>query len=302
MVRMRPIPWFHKAFGAIIAAAILAGCEGMAFPAQRAAVTSDGAAAQSGRSETHENLHGVLWIQTAAEYRVLAETTYAQARAALDKALADPSWTAELTQSGVYDSLPPAVIMDLDETVLDNSKLLGQLVLTGAPSSSGLWRDWVRRAEAGAVPGAVSFVRYAESKRVTVFYVSNRDAEVEEPTRRNLKTLGVTLPKAVDTVLLADEQPKWSGDKTSRRAHVARDYRVLLMLGDDLNDFVSGANAGPEERRSLARRHTQMWGERWFLLPNPVYGSWERALRGDDDGLSGAEILTRKRNLVKTYR
>lgn len=241
-----------------------------------------------------ERLTSVLWLQTSAEYRALAWSAFAQARRALDRALADPTWTAALEQGGDAAALPPAVIADVDETLLDNSAYEAESILAGATFDSERWRAWIERRAALPVPGAVEFARYAAERGVTLFYVTNRAAPEELATRENLARWGFPLRDDVDTLLAPGERPEWKSDKTSRRAEVARSHRVLLLLGDDLNDFVAGAWSTPEERAALAERHLARWGERWILLPNPYYGSWERALYGHERGLPADEKARRK--------
>ena len=228
--------------------------------------------------DTHELLNPTLWIQTSAEYRVICRTTYAMAARALDAALLDPAWSAAVEQPGTPGLLPPAVIMDLDETVLDNSPFAARLVTDRIPFDPKVWSDWVARAEAGALPGALEFIRYAESKGVTIFYVTNRSADQEAATRANLARLGITLPADADTVLMSRERPEWRSDKGPRRAHVAATHRILLLVGDDLGDFVSGAQEAPEKRIAAAERHGERWGVQWFMIPNPMNGSWEMSL------------------------
>jgi len=241
-----------------------------------------------------DRLGGVLWVQTSAEYRALALATYARARAELDRALADPSWTAALEQQGEVAALPPAVVADVDETLLDNSPYEADRIRAGLRYEEESWRVWVNRASAAAIPGAAEFVRYAAGRGVTVFYVTNRAALLEEKTRANLVALGFPVASDRDTVLMAGERPDWSSDKGTRRAEVARSFRILLLVGDDLGDFASGARALPDERVALAERFAERWQTRWILLPNPYYGSWEKALSGNERGLSEDEVLRRK--------
>lgn len=239
-------------------------------------------------------LGALLWMQTAAEYRILARAIYAEATAALDRALADPGWSAATEQQGDFAALPPAVIVDVDETVLDNSPYQAALVLAGAHHEKKAWRPWVERAAAPPIPGALEFARAAKARGVTIFYVTNRDAEEEAATRRNLAAAGFPLNDAVDAVLTRGERPGFGSDKTSRRAEVAASFRVLLLVGDDLNDFIDGARPTPEERLAAADAHAERWGVSWFLLPNPEYGGWERALYGNERGLSEAEMMKRR--------
>jgi acid phosphatase len=247
--------------------------------------------------DSHEDLHAVLWMQTAAEYRALATAIYARAVPVLDRALQDPVWTAALEQTGAFGSLPPAVIIDLDETVLDNTAFQGQLVRDRQSYTESAWADWVRTRGARAVPGAQAFIRAAEERGVRVFFVSNRAAGEEESTIANLRALGVET--AGDRLLSPGEQG-WTTDKSLRRAFVAEHHRVLMLVGDDLGDFVGVARLSPGDRAALVDRYADRWLERWVLLPNPSYGSWLRALT---PGLStDRDVLEKKLTTINGYR
>ena len=187
-----------------------------------------------------DRLGAVLWQQTSAEYRALALATFARARLELDRALADRTATAALEQQGEFADLPPAVIADVDETLLDNSAYEADRIRVGGRYEAVSWNAWVARAGALAVPGAVEFARYAAERGVTVFYVTNRAAALEVKTRENLAAVGFPLAPDRDTVLTPGER-EWTSEKSPRRAEVARSFRILLLVGDDLGDFVSGA-------------------------------------------------------------
>ena len=118
-----------------------------------------------------------------------------------------------------------------------------------------------------------------------MFYVTNRDHDLEEATRANLKRHGFPLREGVDTLLTRGEKEGWGSDKTSRRRAIAASYRVLMILGDDFNDFTAAAAGSPADRRSSVADRADWWGRKWFMLPNPSYGSWQRALLqpGDPD-------------------
>jgi 5'-nucleotidase (lipoprotein e(P4) family) len=247
--------------------------------------------------DTHEMLDGVLWMQTSAEYAAIASATYDRAAATLSAAIEDRSWTAALEQTGPYADLPPAVILDLDETVLDNSRFQGQLVLDRGTYQPAAWSDWVSRAEATLVPGAKEFIDAAARSNVRLFFVTSRTLAEEPDTVRNLRDLGLDVTP--DEVLSKGEGDG-SSDKSGRRALVARSHRILLLVGDDLGDFVSSAGLSPTERLSLVREHREWWSTRWVLLPNPLYGSWERALYPGIEG--DAAVLEEKRSRVHGYR
>ncbi len=259
--------------------------------------------ASSGESESsagvYDGLLATLWVQKAGEYKAVSYHTFRAAGPALDAALADSGWTAAPEQAGEdFSGLPPAIIVDIDETILDNSPFHAQLILLEEPYSEDRWRAWVDRAEARAMPGAVEFLRTAVARGVTVFYVSNRSVEQEEATRRNLISEEFPVNEDRDVVLLHGEN-HWTSDKSDRRATVAEDYRILLLFGDDLNDFTSGARTeAPEPRAEIVHEHAGRWGRQWFILPNPLYGSWEASLHGRDPILTEDEKRTQRIELL----
>ena len=253
--------------------------------------------------DTHEQLHAVLWMQTAAEFRALSLQTYQSAGRLMDQALADRNWTAAVEQTGNFASLPPAVIVDVDETVLDNSAYQARLIESGASYSSVTWKEWVDEERATALPGALEFARAAAAKGVTIFYVTNRKAIEEEPTRRNLIRLGFPIPASPDVLLVRGERPEWSkGDKTPRRSFVAASYRVLFQIGDNLGDFIAEEDLTIENRFEVAERYRDFWGTRWFMIPNPAYGHWEEAILDYSFDQSDAEKLRMKREHLNDGR
>lgn len=253
--------------------------------------------ASTSQSAGHPLLFAVLWTQTAAEYQALNRQVFASAGRALEQALAEPSWTAAIEQTGAFHSLPPAVIVDIDETVLDNSPFEARMIREGGSFTPESWAGWVSEASAEPVPGALEFARRAAALGVTVFYVSNRDAEGEEATRLNLRQKGFPVSDEVDAVLLRGERPEWSeSEKSPRRSSVARAYRILLLIGDDLGDFAPNARVSRAERDAIVQRHDEWWGTRWFVVPNPMYGSWEGALT------AGAPATERRQRLLDALR
>jgi 5'-nucleotidase (lipoprotein e(P4) family) len=242
-------------------------------------------------------LLATLWVQTAGEYRAAALQAFGGATRALDANLAAPEVTAAVEQTGSFETLPPAVIVDIDETMLDNSPFEARLILEGGSFSEELWAGWVEERSARAIPGAVEFARHAASRGVVVFYVSNRVGEAEEATRENLRAAGFPVDERYDTVMLRGERDEWkASDKASRRAAVAERHRILLMIGDDLGDFLPDIRTAPAAREAMVDRYASWWGTRWFVVPNPMYGSWEGALT------SGVPPQERKRRLLESLR
>lgn len=245
------------------------------------------ASACSTRRDTHERLNGVLWMQTSAEYQALASMTFRQAT---EKVLALKKQidagrkvaSAALEQPGANAKhLPPAVIVDIDETLLDNSPMSGELIEHRVGWDDRIWTDWVEMRRAEFIDGARKFVEKARAAGVEVFFVTNRKVTEQGCTVDDLRPLVVT----DEQILAAGEKDAvtgevWPNEKGSRRTAVARNYWVLALVGDDLADFLSGIREGvtPEQRSAAMQKHIELFGERWFLLPNPVYGSWEFAV------------------------
>jgi 5'-nucleotidase (lipoprotein e(P4) family) len=223
-------------------------------------------------------LNSTLWAQTAAEYRAAALQTFAAAQRGLDAAMDNPFAKGALEETTNDPAQPPAVILDLDETVLDNTAFEARAIRMHKTYDSKLWKAWTAESAALAIPGAVDFLAYAKSRGVTLFYITNRDLDEEAGTRRNLEKLGFPFDPKVDTLLMRGKNDWKTSDKSPRRAYVAASYRILLLLGDDLNDFLPAADKTLAERTALVDSVRSWWGETFFIVPNPTYGSWERAV------------------------
>jgi len=208
---------------------------------------------------------------------------YVLARIRFDEALADKSRTADPSvQSGDFANKPPAVVLDVDDTVLNTSQYQAWNVKGGTSFSPKTWTAYVNAKIDSAIPGAVGFTQYAASKGAKVFYVSNRTKEEEPATAERLKELGFPMGDNVDTLLTAKEMADWGSAKSTRRAYIAKDYRLLLLLGDNLGDFTDAYKGSIEERQKVFDDNAAHWGKDWIALPNPTYGSWESAAYGHD--------------------
>ncbi|HCD52679.1 MAG TPA: hypothetical protein DEQ34_09550 [Balneolaceae bacterium] len=235
----------------------------------------------------HPTLQATLWVQNSVEYDALTTMAYQSAEQHLKDALEDENWSAELTQQGKdISSLPPVIVLDIDETVLDNSPFQARMIRHNSDYDPVAWEEWVAEAQADAVPGAVAFTQKAAEMGITVIYLSNRTADSETATRENLAALGFPLSGATDVVLLKGEKEDWTSAKTARRAYVANNFRILMLFGDDFNDFLPAKKITEARRNELLSEHRSYFGERWFILPNPVYGSWNDAMFNFERGLS----------------
>lgn len=249
-----------------------------------------------------ENLHATLWTATSVEYRAVSLQAYTLASLMLDRALADTSWTAatEQVDRPGFGGLPPAVVLDVDETVLDNTTFQARLIRDGEGYTGEAWGAWVAEASAVAVPGALAFTREAADRGVRVVYLTNRDADGEEATRRNLEVLGFPVDPDPDAVITQGEIPEWrASDKGPRRRHVAERYRIVLLVGDNLGDFLSDGRADLAGREALFEQYSDWWGTRWITLPNPQYGSWEAATFGHRYDLPPGDRLARKLRRIR---
>jgi 5'-nucleotidase (lipoprotein e(P4) family) len=251
----------------------------------------------------HPTLDATLWAQTAAEYDGVARGAYRLAGAMMERALADSTWTAALPQAeqspAQYREKPPAVVLDVDETVLDNSAYQARLIRQDETYDTESWHAWCREGRADAVPGALAFTKRAAARGVQVIYLTNRDSVVEAATRENLRRLGFPVVDAPDAVLTQGERPGWT-PKRARRAWAAERYRVLLLVGDNLGDFAPSVDTTLAARQQMADRYEAFWGTRWIALPNPQYGSWRGTLFDFDYGLSREEQLRRMRDRLDT--
>jgi len=252
-----------------------------------------------GPPKVHEQLLGTLWVQTSVEHDMVCAQAYALAQVRLKQALKKSSWTAALEQRVDYEKLPPAVILDVYETVLDNSPFQARLVESNSSFDPQSWKAWVDEEQAALVPGAKDFIRFARSKGVDVFFVTNRTADEEPATVRNLtKELGLDI--TADQVLSKQERPHWDSNKTPRRSLIAKRHRVLLIIGDDLNDYAHVGDLPPAQRKRRADEYRHYWGKKWINLPNPIYGNWERAVLEHASDLPTAERVERKYNALRT--
>jgi len=241
-----------------------------------------------------------LWLRHSAEFRAASEIIYRAAEAALRAGLADPAWTAEPMQTGDFGALPPAVVMDIDETVLDNSAPQAKMMLeqTCFDDFARVWDAWLAERSAPAIPGAAEFIRAArelkdpQGRPVRVFFVTNRECAArpgndascpqQDDTAANLRSLGLDAPTLDEDLMLKGELPEWVSEKQPRRLAIAATHRILLYVGDDFGDFLPDVRRQKVGEREQARcRHHDRWGRQWFMIPNPMYGSWQVALGPD---------------------
>lgn len=226
-----------------------------------------------------------LWQQTAAEYRALSFQAYNAARTQLPQLMKKAR------------NKKPAIVLDLDETVLDNSPYQGMTILEDVSFSPETWDQWVALGKAQAVPGSVEFLKYAQSLGVEIFYISNRVSPQLDITYQNMVELGIPVKR--ENISL---RTTTSGKKDRRDRVKAQGYEIVMLVGDVLHDFheVFEAN-NVNERRILVDKYSQDFGRAYIVLPNPMYGDWEGAVYGGNRSLSAEQKRARRRQSLYRY-
>jgi acid phosphatase len=252
-----------------------------------------------------------LWFQTSAEYKALSYQAYRGAEMQFDR------WSDILEKRADGKAYLPggkkpiAIILDLDETVIDNSGFQAFCSKNKTSFSDELWDIWVEfqgvnKAAGPAVPGAPEFLRKVEEMGVTPIYISNRTVGHEEPTIKVLERNGINVADMDDRLMLrlpskeenaraekmisalglapGSEQAqrilKGEGKKETRRRLTAEKYDVIAYFGDQLGDFEAYVQVGEltadsfKPREAQADEFRKYWGTQWFMLPNPMYGYW----------------------------
>ena len=230
----------------------------------------------------------ILWVMTAAEYDASTLTVYRAATEDLQKFIDDKSFSA-LPDQRDAEHLPTAIITDVDETVVSNVGFQAELV---PPYTPRKMYDWLLTNTSAPIPGAPEFFAAAQDAGVDVFFVTNRPCEVYDDVDGECPQFDVTLHDiresgvAVDNeyLQLVNQQPHWKREKLVRRSEIAKTHRVIMLIGDNLGDFIectrehplppctAGATMASRDEATYDYRH--YWGEGWYMLPNPMYGSW----------------------------
>ena len=220
---------------------------------------------------------GLLWMRTSAEYRALAYQGYNVAMNAVKMAVTDPS----------HQRKPLAIVLDADETVVDNTKLMGESIVNGnGRFDAPWWRQAVHQGKSQAMPGAVEFLNEVHKQGVEIFYVSNRYEPVNlDVTIQNFKELGFPSVDK-DHVLLFEKD----SDKQPRFDMIAKKYYVVVYMGDNAGDFPIGTKGKTlAERNSIIDAHKEDFGTTFVVFSNPAYGSWVSALAKGYQNLSPEE-------------
>ena len=207
------------------------------------------------------SIAAVLWQQHSGEYRALAYQAFNLAQMQLD---------LMLQSKDAYEK-PLAIVTDIDETILDNSPYSGKQIELGEDYIPERWAEWVDEKKAKPIPGALEFFNYAKDKGVEVFYISNRTQDQEQATLENLRAAG--FPFADGAHILLEEETSRKG---KRRTVIRETHHVIMLIGDNLSDFSTVfENRSTEERNRGVDSLKAVFGHRFIVLPNAIYGDWE---------------------------
>ena len=202
-----------------------------------------------------------LWQQTSGEYRALTYQAYNIAKEKIQLDLQDKHKKKR------------AVVLDIDETVLDNSFGGAREIAEGLEWKEELFAEWVKLKAAVGIPGALEFIKFLEEKKIEIFYVTNRQMNMIDDTFDNLKAKGFPVKKENIMPMGA------SSNKEPRRQEILKNYHVVMYVGDNLTDFPGGfEKTTTDVRNALVDKMKDEFGQRLIILPNPLYGDWERAL------------------------
>ena len=245
----------HALVLALIAGASACATSAIPAPQQPAPATTPAANAQAVPG-------GIRWFAAAAEQRATYVQTYRFATATIERA-------AQGRPAGSW-----AVILDADETVIDNSPYEIQQARLGVPYDSVTWDAWVKRGAARALPGAVEFTSRVHALGGRVVIVTNRDQVYCDVTRENIIRVGVPADEVLCRTDRANgsKDPRFDAVRSGTAPSVLPPLDVLMWVGDNIQDFPRLT----QSIRSAPDSALAGFGERYIVLPNPMYGSWER--------------------------
>ena len=233
-----------------------------------------------------ENMMATNWYQTSGEARALYLQGYNIATQRLKEYLKTPH------------TKPYSIVLDLDETVLDNSPYQAENIILGRGYDSKSWDEWVNMKKAKAVPGAKEFLQFADKNGVKIYYISDRTESQLEATIENLRAEGIPV-QANDSVLLKNKDDK--SRKVNRREYVKNHTQLIMLFGDNLSDFDLFSSKSIDERNAKVEELSKEFGDRFIIFPNPLYGAFETAIYGGKFP-QAKEKLEIKESILKGYK
>ncbi len=235
----------------------LTGCS--ALPATTTSETSVAAPSENLRiHRIPDNLH---WMRNSTEYPALAAQIFRAAAQRLEEL------AVVREEVGAW-----AIAVDADETLISNLQYQKERAEIGQGYSSESWGEWVERREATRVPGALAFLQRARELGGKIAVVTNRREAHCPATRDNLEALDLPF----DVVLCRPEstgekEPRWQAVEEGSAAPELGPLEIVMWVGDNITDFpdLDQGLRGTEEQAF------ELFGRRYFVIPNTAYGSWE---------------------------
>jgi len=240
----------------------------------------------------YRGLDSNLYMQTSAEYRACCLQAYRWAKRVIhDKVISRVAKESLDPQA----EKPPAVVLDLDETVLDNRQFQTRQIREGWAYNTDYWAQWEADGsnEVGVIPGAVEFIQHLQTLGIQPVYITNRNVRSQEQTLAALERFGISVP--TELLLCADANTK--SNKDSRRQLIREKFDVLMFVGDNLRDFdnmfkddesLVDSGLRIDARNAKVDQQASKFGTDWILLPNPAYGEWQKPL---EKGVDAAKQL-----------
>ena len=253
---------------------------------QRSVLISQDSIKADVQKEVDMKMYPVLWHQTSAEYRALCYQAFNVAKTYLETLI-----------PGREPNEKFAIITDLDETIIDNSYLEAKQIKEGKEYNNARWKEWVNMSAATEVPGAIEFLQWAASRNITIFYISNRSVSDVKATLANMKKLQLPNADEEHMLFLSTESTK-----EPRRQIVAKDHKIVMLMGDNLNDFTNlFEKKSIDDRKAETDKVRGEWGKKFIVLPNAIYGEWENAFYDYKRNLTPKEKETKRKDLLKGY-
>ncbi|WP_313214067.1 5'-nucleotidase, lipoprotein e(P4) family [Soonwooa sp.] len=271
-------------FNWIVGGAMLLGVSACQTTQKTVGYTQDAKSAYQ-NLQVDGKLYAAFYQQRAAEYQALCQQAYNVAQFRLDEALAKKS------------TKPLAIVTDIDETFMDNSYYAVEMAKEGKIYDLQSWKNWTSKAGAKPLSGSLEFFNYAASKGVQIFYITNRNEDERAGTVANLERYKFPIQSPQNVILRSKES-----SKENRRQNVAKNYDIVMLLGDSLTDFSSLFDNHPsEEKRAQAVQTLKNeFGKKFIIIPNVGYGDWEAALFDYKNDLPQAKRDSILYNVVKS--
>lgn len=202
------------------------------------------------------------WAHTSAEQQAIMQQTYYLATQLVSeriKGLEEGTW---------------AVALDADETVISNSRYEWELQTSGLESTPANWQAWIERREALPQPGVIKFLEQVRAWGGRIAIVTNRYLTHCSDTEANFRKYGIPYDVMLCRGEDSQKEPRWASIENGTASPDLPPLEILLWVGDNIHDF-------PDLTQDFPSRNEQafsLFGTRYLVVPNPVYGSWKNNL------------------------